>query len=304
MISSFGIFGVLMFWMLIWAASCSTTREEIGAARGVVGEGAVDPALVADLAEADVQRDLAQERHAELLGLAAGAAAAEEVDALVARAARRGLAPRGPPRPGAAAVLEVRLHVEEAHVLDHPQDRHLELAEHRQRADGVQQRHLLRRADDHGARQRQGLGEGQGDVAGAGGQVDDEVVELAPFDLVEELLHDPVEHRPAHDDGALGLEQEAHRHELQAVGLDRLDPVALGHRPAGGADEVGDRRAVDVGVHQADRRAVGLAGRRRSPRPSCSCRRRPCPSRRRSRSSRPGCRPSRRPPCRGRRRSC
>ena len=56
----------------------------------------------------------------------------------------------------------------------------------------------------------------------------------------------------------LGLEQEAHRHQLEAVGLDRLDPLAPGHRPARGADQVGDRRAVDVGVHQADLRAVGL----------------------------------------------
>ena len=65
-----------------------------------------------------------------------------------------------------------------------------------------------------------------------GRQVDHQVVELAPFDLVEELLHDPVEHRPAHDHGAFGLEQEAHRHQLQAVGLDRLDPLAHRHRPA------------------------------------------------------------------------
>ena len=140
----------------------------------------------------------------------------------------------------------------------HPQDRDLELAEHRHGPDRVEQGDLLRRADDHGPGQRQALGQGQGTSPVPGREVDDEVVELAPFDLVEELLHDPVEHGPPHDHGTLGLEQEAHRHQLEAVGLDRHDPLAHRHRPPLGADQVGDRRPVDVGVHQADLRAVGL----------------------------------------------
>ena len=76
----------------------------------------------------------------------------------------------------------------------------------RDRAGGVEQGDLLRRADDDGTGQRQRLRQGQRHVAGARGQVDHQVVERAPIDLAEKLLHDPVEHRPAHDDRFLGLE--------------------------------------------------------------------------------------------------
>ena len=59
-----------------------------------------------------------------------------------------------------------------------------------------------------------------------GRQVDHEVIEVSPIDLAKKLLHDPMEHRPAHDDGFIGFQQEAHRHQLEAVGLDRLNAVA------------------------------------------------------------------------------
>ena len=154
----------------------------------------------------------------------------------------------------------------------------------RDRAGGVEQGDLLGRADDDRAGQRQRLGQGQRYVAGARGQVDHQVVERSPVDLAEELLHDPVEHRPAHDDGAFGLEQEAHRHQLEAVGLDRLDALAPGHgpaawrRPGGGST---DRRRRRPSGRRWLRRS---AGRRRWPRPSSTCRPPPCPSRPRSRS--------------------
>ena len=57
-----------------------------------------------DLAEEDVQRDFAEEGDAELLGLAPGTAAAEEIDPLVAGGVEEALASRscwwasGPPR--------------------------------------------------------------------------------------------------------------------------------------------------------------------------------------------------------------
>ena len=90
-----------------------------------------------------------------------------------------------------------------------------------------------------------------------GRQVDHEVVEVSPVDLSKKLLHDPMEHRPAHDDGFIGLEQKAHGHQLEAVGLDRLNAVAPGHGPAGCADKMWDRRTVDIGIHQAHVRSVG-----------------------------------------------
>ena len=111
-----------------------------------------------------------------------------------------------------------------------PSNGNLQLAEHRDGPGGIEQRDLLRRADDHRAGQRQALRQGQRDVAGPGRQVNDQVVERPPVHLVEELLHDPVEHRPPHDDGLFGLEQEAHRHELRpwvSIGWIR-SPRAIG----------------------------------------------------------------------------
>ena len=48
---------------------------------------------------------------------------------------------------------------------------------------------------DHGARERRLLGQRERGVAGAGRQVDHEVVELAPVDVGEELLDEAVHHR-------------------------------------------------------------------------------------------------------------
>ena len=60
----------------------------------------------------------------------------------------------------------------------------------------------LRRRHDHDLGARQQLAERDRDVAGAGGHVDDERVELAPVDVGEELLERAVQHRPAPHDRA------------------------------------------------------------------------------------------------------
>ena len=73
------------------------------------------------------------------------------------------------------------------------------------------------RGDDQELRLRQQLGERHRDVAGAGRQVDQQVVELAPVDVLEELLERLVEHRPAPDDGGVLLDEEPDRHHLDAV---------------------------------------------------------------------------------------
>ena len=76
-----------------------------------------------------------------------------------------------------------------------PSVRDVELLVHRDRATAVGERHLLRRRDDNGAGDRHGLAEAQRDVAGAGRQVDDEVVEVVPPHFAEELLQRAVQHR-------------------------------------------------------------------------------------------------------------
>ena len=66
-----------------------------------------------------------------------------------------------------------------------------------------------------------GLGEGQLGIGGAGRQVDDEVVELAPLDVAQELLDRAADERAApHDRLALG-DEELDRDRLDAVALER-----------------------------------------------------------------------------------
>ena len=89
---------------------------------------------------------------------------------------------------------------EAAHVLDHAERADVDLAEHRDRLARVEQAHLLRRRHDHRARQRDELAERERGVAGARRQVDDEVVELAPLHVAQELGDRAVDQRPAPDD--------------------------------------------------------------------------------------------------------
>jgi hypothetical protein len=94
-------------------------------------------------------------------------------------------------------------------------------------------------------------------VASAGRQVDDEIIQFAPINLVEELLDDAMHHRAAPDDRLLRLDHEAHGHDLDAGGLERHELLAADAgffelQPA----HLGDRRAVDVRVEQADLRAL------------------------------------------------
>ena len=76
-------------------------------------------------------------------------------------------------------------------------------------------------------RLRQQLGERHRDVAGAGRQVEQQVVELAPVDVLEELLDRLVEHRAAPDDGGVLLDEEADRHHLDAARRLERDDLAL-----------------------------------------------------------------------------
>src|SRR2546426_279541 len=88
-------------------------------------------ARIRGLADGDVERHLAEERHAEPLGLAARAAVAEDVRT---RAALRAL--------------------KIAHVLDHAEHRYIDAPEHGDAAARVDQREVLRRRDDDAAGER------------------------------------------------------------------------------------------------------------------------------------------------------
>ena len=104
--------------------------QQIGPGRRAREQGVFHLALVAALAEEDVERDLAEEGNAHRFGLAPGAAAAEDVDPLVAGRVEEALGVDQLVRLRPAAVAQVGDDVEERHVLDHPQHGHFQLAEH------------------------------------------------------------------------------------------------------------------------------------------------------------------------------
>ena len=183
-------------------------------------------AHVRALPKSDVERDPAQEVEAVLGGEALSAAAAEEVGHLAAMGTD-----------------------EARHVLDQAEDRHAHPPEHGQSLGHVGQGDLLRRRHQDGAGERHGLGESQLRVGGAGRQVHDQVVEVAPFHVAQELLDRAADERSApHDRLALGQE-ELDRDDLDAVGLDRGDLAAgARHRLPFGADHHRNVRAGDVGI--------------------------------------------------------
>ena len=101
-----------------------------------------------------------------------------------------------------------------------------------------------------------------------GRHVDQQVVELAPVDVAEELLDGLGQHQsPPHQRGVL-LDEEAGGHDLQPAGADGElvgddqravaagDPFGL-HALAH-PEQAGDREAPDVGVEHAD--GAALAG--------------------------------------------
>ena len=139
-----------------------------------------------------------------------------------------------------------------AHVLDDAEHRHIDLAEHVEALAGIDQRQVLRGRDDDGARQRHLLGHGELHVARAGRHVDDEHVEVAPVDVAQHLGQRRDHHRPAPDDRRALIDQEAHGHGAETVGLHGPQRVAVRDlRPAGQAQQARLRGAIDVGVEDA-----------------------------------------------------
>ena len=82
----------------------------------------------------------------------------------------------------------------------------------------VLQADVAGRGDDHGAGERDGLHQRDDHVAGAGRQIDDEVIELAPLHLLQELADDLVQHGAAHHHGLVAGRDVADGDGLDAVG--------------------------------------------------------------------------------------
>lgn len=90
---------------------------------------------------------------------------------------------------------------EKRHVPHHAQHGDVGALEQTDPAHRVAQGDVLRRRHDHGTVEDDLLGYRQLDVAGAGGEVEDEDVERTPGDGVEELVHGFGDHEAAPGDG-------------------------------------------------------------------------------------------------------
>ena len=113
---------------------------------------------------------------------------------------------------------------------------------------------VVQEDDDDGAGEREELAQGQRDVAGAGREVDQQVVQVGPLGVVQEqLLEGAVGHRAAPDEGLVLLDERADGDGVDAVDVVREDLVAADARgDALDAEHGGHGRAVDVAVHEAD----------------------------------------------------
>ena len=147
------------------------------------------------------------------------------------------------------------------HVLDDAQDGHAHLLEHLDALLGVQQRNILRGGDDHRAGHGHALAQGELDVARARGHVDDEVVQVFPVGLAQELLQRLGGHGAAPDHGFVLVHQKADGHDLHAVVFERLHGLAVvAFRAAVDAQHHGLAGAVDVGVEHAHAGTLGRQG--------------------------------------------
>ena len=94
------------------------------------------------------------------------------------------------------------------------------------------------------------------DVAGAGRCVDNEIVELAPVGLGDELLEGVAGHGAAPYGGLLGLDKESDGQNLDAPLLGGHNQLAVAHHLAHGlvflkVKHRGDGRTEDVGIKQS-----------------------------------------------------
>ena len=138
------------------------------------------------------------------------------------------------------------------HILDDAENGHFGLLKHRHPAAGVDQRQILRRRDDDCAGKRHVLRQSELGVAGARRHVDDEAIALAPSDFAEQLRQGRHDHRPAPHHRRRLFDEEADRHDGDAMHRDRLQNAAFEFRFAIDAEEPRHGGPVNVSVEQAD----------------------------------------------------
>src|SRR5512138_2105635 len=149
--------------------------------------------------------------------------------------------------------------VHTCHVLDDAEQRCANTLEHADGASHVTGRNVLRCGDEHRTLHVDRLHERKLRVTGSGRHVDDQVIEFAPLDLLDELLQDAGDERTAHDRWLLRLEEKAEAHQLHAMTLEGNDLLfTLRTRdpwPTFFTEHERDVGSVDVGVQQTDAQA-------------------------------------------------
>ena len=205
-------------------------RERLGFGKTGVG-GDHGPPVVASDTDRRIDGNSPEERHSQLGGGLLRATFGKDVGLMVAMGTD-----------------------EPAHVLHEPQHRDVHLVEHRLRLDGVGQGHVLRRGHYHRAADADLLRDGELDVAGAGRQIEDQVVQVTPAHVAQQLHQGAVQHRAPPDHRLIGIDEEPDADHLHAERGERDDALAVfaGRTRAEQAHHQRQRRAVDVGVQQAD----------------------------------------------------
>ena len=145
-----------------------------------------------------------------------------------------------------------------AHVFNHPDDRRLELVEHVDPLAGIQQRYILRCANNNCAVHMGLLRQGHLHIAGAGRQIDDQHIQCAPLHLHHHLLQCAHQHRTAPDHRLIVVGHQSDRHHCHAKVAHRQDRFTIRRRrPAGNTQHPRLRRTVDIGIQHAHAAAFG-----------------------------------------------
>ena len=138
------------------------------------------------------------------------------------------------------------------HVFHNAQNRHAHFFKHLDALFGIEQSDVLGGGHNHGARHGHALAERELDVTGAGRHVDDQVVQIFPIGLAQQLLKCLRGHGAAPNHGFVLVHQETNRHHLNAIvfhGFHGFAVFAFG--AAFNAHHHGLAGAVDIGIEQA-----------------------------------------------------
>src|SRR3989338_7580186 len=149
-----------------------------------------------------------------------------------------------------------------AHVFHNTDDLNADLLEHLEPLARIHQRDVLRGGYDHRAGERHLLGQRKLDVAGAGRQVNDQIVQVIPARLAQQLIQRLRDHRAAPDHRRIiAGDEEADGHRLQTIVAHwRHEMFAVRTRLTGNAQHGRLRGPVDIGIQHADTRAFGSQG--------------------------------------------